>query len=124
DQKNVIDAHVPIEGKLQVIDRYTNTIFDAAAGLYSNVDHVAKWLQFNLNKGKVNGKQIISEKQMKEMISPVTLQKVGTTPPYNSLFKAYGLGWQLQDHNGKLEVSHTGGLEGIVTQTIWYPQIN
>ncbi|MFV0184615.1 serine hydrolase [Empedobacter falsenii] len=124
DQKNVIDPHVPIDGKLQVIDRYTNTIFDAAAGLYSNVDDVAKWLQFNLNKGKVNGKQIISEKQMKEMISPVTLQKVGTTPPYNSLFKAYGLGWQLQDYNGKLEVSHTGGLEGIVTQTIWYPQIN
>ncbi len=124
DKKNAIDPHVPIDGKLQVIDRYTNTIFDAAAGLYSNVDDVAKWLQFNLNKGKVNGKQIISEKQMKEMISPVTLQKVGTTPPYNSLFKAYGLGWQLQDYNGKLEVSHTGGLEGIVTQTIWYPQLN
>jgi len=124
NKKNAIDPHVPIDGKLQVIDRYTNTIFDAAAGIYSNVDDVAKWLQFNLDKGKVNGKQIISEKQMKEMISPVTLQKVGTTPPYNSLFKAYGLGWQLQDYNGKLEVSHTGGLEGIVTQTIWYPQLN
>ncbi|HEY4538392.1 MAG TPA: serine hydrolase [Faecalibacter sp.] len=124
DQKNAIAPHVPIDGKLQVIDRYTNTIFDAAAGIYSNVDDVAKWLQFNLDKGKVNGKQIISEKQMKEMITPQTLQKVGTTPPYNSLFKAYGLGWQLQDYNGKLEVSHTGGLEGIVTQTIFYPQLN
>ena len=49
---------------------------------------------------------------------------MGTTPPYYSLFKAYGLGWQLQDYNGKLEISHTGGLEGIVTQTIWYPQLN
>ncbi len=124
DKKNAIAPHVPIDGKLQVIDRYTNTIFDAAAGIYSNVDDVAKWLQFYLDKGKVNGKQIISEKQMKEMITPQTLQKVATTQPYNSLFKAYGLGWQLQDYNGKLEVSHTGGLEGIVTQTIFYPQIN
>lgn len=124
DKKNAIVPHVPIDGKLEVIERYSNTIFDAAAGLYSNVDDVAKWLQFNLNKGKINGKQIISEKQMKEMITPQTLQKVGTTPPYNSLFKAYGLGWQLQDYNGKLEVSHTGGLEGTVTQTIWYPQLN
>ncbi|MBF0596801.1 serine hydrolase [Faecalibacter rhinopitheci] len=124
DKKNAIAPHVPIDGKLEVIDRYTNTIFDAAAGIYSNVDDVAKWLQFNLDKGKVNGKQIISEKQMKEMITPQTLQKVGTTTPYNSLFKAYGLGWQLQDFNGKLEVSHTGGLEGIVTQTIFYPQLN
>jgi len=124
DKKNVIDPHVPINGKLEVIERYKNPIFDAAAGIYSNVDDMAKWLQFNINKGKVNGKQIISEKQMKEMITPQTLQKVATTDPYNSLFKAYGLGWQLQDFNGKLEVSHTGGLEGIVTQTIFYPQLN
>lgn len=123
DKKNAIDPHVPVDGKLEVIGRYKNTVFDAAAGLYSNVDDVVKWLQFNLNKGKVNGQQIISEKQMKEMISPVTLQKVTTAAPYNSLFKAYGLGWQLQDFNGKLEVSHTGGLEGIVTQTMWYPQL-
>ncbi|MDM1546264.1 serine hydrolase [Empedobacter falsenii] len=122
DKKNAIDPHVPIDGKLQVIERYTNTIFDAAAGIYSNVDDIAKWLQFNLDKGKVNGKQIISEKQMNEMITPQTLQPNRTTPPYNSLFKAYGLGWQLQDMNGKLEVSHTGGLEGIVTQTMFYPQ--
>ena len=124
NKQNAIDPHVPIDGKLQVIDRYTNSIFDAAAGLYSNVDDVAKWLQFNLDKGKVGDKQIISEKQMKEMITPQTLQKVATTQPYNSLFKAYGLGWQLQDFNGKLEVSHTGGLEGIVTQTMFYPQLN
>ena len=26
--------------------------------------------------------------------------------------------------NGKLEVSHTGGLEGIVTQIIMYPQLD
>lgn len=124
DQKNVIEPHVPINGKLEVIDRYTNTIFDAAAGIYSNVDDMAKWLQFNINKGNINGVQIISEKQMKEMITPQTIQKVNTTAPYNTLFKAYGLGWQLQDMSGKLEVSHTGGLEGIVTETIWYPQLN
>ncbi len=124
DKKNAIEPHVPIDGKLQVIDRYTNTVLDAAGGLYSNVEDVAKWLQFNLNKGKVNGQQIISEKQMKEMITPQTIQPNRTVPPYNSLFKAYGLGWQLQDYNGKLEVSHTGGLEGIVTQTIFYPQLN
>src|SRR5690606_39863251 len=43
---------------------------------------------------------------------------------YNSLFKAYGLGFFLQDVNGKLEVSHTGGLEGIVTQIVMIPQLD
>lgn len=124
DKKQGIDPHVPIDGKLEVINRYTNTILDAAGGIYSNVDDVAKWLQFNLNQGAVQGKQLVSKKQMLEMITPQVLEPNRTTPPYNSLFKAYGLGWQLQDFNGKLEVSHTGGLEGIVTQTMFYPQLN
>ena len=49
DKSNVIDPHVPIDGELQVIDRYTNTIFDAAAGIYSNVDDLSKWVLMQLN---------------------------------------------------------------------------
>lgn len=124
DKSNAIAPHVPIDGKLKVIDRYTNPIFDAAAGIYSNIDDLSKWVLLNLNKGKHNDTQIISESQIKEMTSPQTLMPVATRPPYNSLFKAYGLGFQLQDVAGKLEVSHTGGLEGIVTQVIMYPQLN
>lgn len=125
DKSNVIDPHVPIDGKLKVIDRYTNPIFDAAAGIYSNVDDLTKWVQFQLDLGKTSdGKQLVSEKQMKQLITPQTLQPNFTRPPYNTLFRAYGLGFQLQDMNGKLEVSHTGGLEGIVTQIIMYPQLN
>lgn len=124
DKSNTIAPHVPINGKLKIIDRYTNPIFDAAAGIYSNVDDLSKWILFILNKGKSNGEQIISESQVREMTKPQTLMPVSTTPPYNSLFRAYGLGFQLQDVAGKLEVSHTGGLEGIVTQIVMYPQLD
>lgn len=124
DKTNAIAPHVPIDGKLKVIDRYTNPIFDAAAGIYSNVDDLSKWVLLNLNKGKYNDSQIISETQIKEMTKPQTLMPITTKPPYNSLFRAYGLGFQLQDVAGKLEVSHTGGLEGIVTQIVMYPQLN
>lgn len=124
DKSNVIAPHVPINGKLKVIERYTNPIFDAAAGIYSNVDDLSKWVLLNLNKGKHNENQLISESQIKEMTTPQTLMSAITKPPYNTLFKAYGLGFQLQDVAGKLEVSHTGGLEGIVTQIVMYPQLN
>lgn len=125
DRSNVIVPHVPIDGKLKVIDRYTNPIFDAAAGLYSNVDDLAKWIQFQLDLGKTkDGKQLISEAKMKELTQSQTLMSFATRPPYNSLFRAYGLGFQLQDIAGKLEVSHTGGLEGIVTQILMYPQLD
>src|SRR5690606_29784752 len=70
-----------------------------------------------------DGKQLFSEKQHNEMWRPQTLMPNRTTPPYNSLFKAYGLGWQLTDVKGKLQVSHTGGLEGIVTQVTLIPEL-
>lgn len=124
DKSNSIAPHVPIDGKLKVIDRYTNPIFDAAAGVYSNVDDLSKWVLLHLNKGKYGDKQLISELQIKQMITPQTIMPVATKTPYNTLFRAYGLGFQLQDVAGKLEVSHTGGLEGIVTQIVMYPQLN
>lgn len=122
DKTNAIAPHVPVDGKLKVIDRYTNHIFDAAAGIYSNVNDLSKWVQFQLDEGKLNGNQLISGEQMKALKTPQTLMNVVTKSPYNSLFKAYGLGFQLQDIAGKLEVSHTGGLEGIVTQIVMIPQ--
>lgn len=124
DRSNVIAPHVPIDGKLKVIDRYTNPIFDAAAGLYSNVDDLMKWVQFQLNHGKTpEGTQIVRKNFMDQLSKPQTIMNQFTKPPYNSLFRAYGLGFQLQDVAGKLEVSHTGGLEGIVTQVIMLPQL-
>lgn len=125
DRSNVISPHVPMEGELKVIDRYTNSIFDAAAGIYSNVDDLNKWMQFHLNNGKTqDGKQLVSEAQMLNLRKPQTLMPQFTREPYNSLFRAYALGFIVQDVNGKLEVSHTGGLEGIVTQIVMYPQLN
>ena len=124
DTSNVIAPHVPIDGKLKVISRYKNTTFDAAAGIYSSVNDMSNWAIMQLNKGKFGDKQLFSEKQHAEMWTPQTLMPNRTMPPYNSLFKSYGLGWQITDVKGKLQVSHTGGLEGIVTQVTLIPELN
>ncbi|UIR54992.1 serine hydrolase [Sphingobacterium sp. SRCM116780] len=124
DREDVIAPHVPISGKVQVSNRYTNTILDAAGGIYSNVDDLNKWMIFHLNTGSINGKQLISKKQMKELTTAQTIIPGTTSAPYYSLFRAYGLGFRLTDVAGKLEVSHTGGLEGIVTQIVMLPQLN
>ncbi|MDH5825481.1 serine hydrolase [Sphingobacterium faecium] len=123
DKEDVISPHVPIAGKNQVSSRYTNTILDAAGGIYSNVNDLNKWMIFHLNNGDNNGKQLISEKQLKELTTAQTIMPVQTVAPYYSLFRSYGLGFRLTDIAGKLEVSHTGGLEGIVTQIIMLPQL-
>ena len=124
DTTNVIVPHVPVKGQLQIIKRYTNPIFDAAAGLYTNTNELSNWLIMQMNKGVYNGKRIVSEKQHKEMWTSQTIMPVRKLFPYTCNFDTYGLGWRLTDLNGHLQISHTGGLGGIVTQTMMFPDIN
>ena len=124
DTTNVIVPHVPYDGKLKVIPRYKNQIFDAAAGIYSSVEDMSKWVIMQLNQGTYDEKLLFSKKEHSEMWTPQTILPNRTSPPYNSLFRSYGLGWQIMDVKGTLQVSHTGGLEGIVTQVTLLPQLN
>ncbi len=126
DTTNTIAPHVPTNGKLEIIKRYTNPIFDAAAGIYTSTNDLSKWVITQLKNGKYGDKnqnQLFSEEVHHEMWTPQTILPITNMNPYNCNFKTYGLGWQLADVNGHLQVSHTGGLDGIVTQTILFPDI-
>jgi CubicO group peptidase (beta-lactamase class C family) len=126
DTTNVIAPHVPTDGKLKVVSRYQDHIFDAAAGIYSSVNDLSKWMIMQLQNGKYGSenKSLFSEKEHTEMWTPQTIMPINTMPPYNSHFKSYGLGWQLSDVKGYKQVAHTGGLEGIVTQVTLFPELN
>ena len=50
-----------------------------------------------------------------------TIIPVGDSTAYNTHFSGYGLGWFLSDVKGYKQVSHTGGLAGIVTQVTLIP---
>ena len=123
DTSNTIVPHVPTDGKLEIIPRYKNHIFDAAAGLYTSTNELSKWLILQMNDGKFGDKQIFSKKEHDEMWKSQTILPVRNNAPFVTNFTSYGLGWRLNDINGHLEVSHTGGLDGIVTQTIMIPDI-
>jgi CubicO group peptidase (beta-lactamase class C family) len=126
DTSNVIVPHVPIDGKLKVISRYKNQLFDGAAGIYSSVNDMSKWMIMQLNNGKygTDSKQLFSEKEHNQMWTPQTIIPAATKPPYNTHFASYGLGWFLSDVKGYKQVTHTGGLEGIVTQVTLIPELN
>jgi CubicO group peptidase (beta-lactamase class C family) len=126
DTSNVIAPHVPMDGKLKVIKRYQDQILDPAGGIYSNVNDMSKWMIMQLNNGKygAENKQLFSVKEQTEMWTPQTIIPATTKPPYNTHFSSYGLGWFLSDVKGYKQVTHTGGLEGIVTQVTLFPELN
>ena len=79
-----------------------------------------------MHKGKYGEgltRQLFSEAVHRDMWTPQTIQQVSSTPPYNQHFAAYGLGWGLTDVKGYKQVSHTGGLVGMVTQMILLPEL-
>ncbi|KAA9345961.1 serine hydrolase [Adhaeribacter soli] len=127
DKSNVIDPHAPVKGKVQVVDRFNSEIGPAAWGLYSNLIDMNKWVLMQLNKGKFGEGQknrLFSEAQQNEMWSPQTLLPLSSYNPYNSHFLAYGLGWFVTDVKGTKQVSHTGGMPGMVTQVTLLPDMN
>lgn len=124
DTTNTIVPHVPTDGKLEIIPRYKNHIFDAAAGIYTSTNDLSKWLILQMNKGMYGADQhLFSTKQSREMWTSQTVMPNRDPYPYKTNFTTYGLGWRLNDINGYLQVSHTGGLDGIVTQTIMIPEL-
>ncbi len=127
DTSDVIAAHGEVSGKVQVIERSKGEVMNACGGIYSNIADLSKWVIMHMNKGVYGPDkktQLISKRNQQELWTPQTLMGVGTTPPYNSHFAAYGLGFRLSDVKGYLEVSHTGGLAGMVTQILMYPELN
>lgn len=97
------------------------------AGLNSSVADTAKWLRLQLGRGKFEGKQVYSEAHANEMWQQSIFIPVNSFPQKDAplqMFRGYGLGWFIEDYRGKKLVSHTGGLDGMITQTAMMPSEN
>lgn len=122
DKSNVIDGHAPYQGKLLPVGLSFGEIANAAGGVYSSVTDMSKWVIAMLNEGKYGdnlNKKLFSAEVHKELWTPQTI----IAGDNSGSFSSYGLGWFLKNVNGKFQVSHTGGLSGIVTQVTILPEL-
>ena len=127
DRTNAIRPHAPVDGKLQVLDIDWSESANAAGGIWSNVTDWSKWVIAQMNHGKYGDnlqQKIFSDEVHEETWSAQTIINARATAPYNTHFSAYGLGWFLSDVKGYKQVTHTGGLAGIVTQVVMFPELN
>lgn len=126
DKSNVIDPHAPVDGKVKVIRRDWSNNANAAGGIYSNLTDMSKWLIMQMDNGKYGdnlSKTLFSEDMHNEMWNLQTIIPVNGPTAYNTHFSGYGLGWFLSDVKGYKQVTHTGGLAGIVTQVTLIPEL-
>jgi hypothetical protein len=125
DTSDVIDGHARVDGKIQVIVRHKSKVDYAAGGIYSCIADLSKWVEMHLDGGKYgpDGKQLFSPAVLRERWAPQTILPLGGPGPYNTHFAAYGLGFGISDVKGYKQLSHTGGLEGMVTQITMLPEL-
>jgi CubicO group peptidase (beta-lactamase class C family) len=122
---NVASPHTEVEGRVIVIP-YRNIDNCAPAGaINSSVIDMTRWLRLQLNTGTLEGERIIDEAVIRATHTPQT--PVGGYPlrpaPFDDgHFVAYGLGWVLHDHRGRLMVSHTGGIDGMLSDMGLLPE--
>ncbi len=125
DKSDVIDGHAYVDGKVQVIARSSMKIGHSAGGINTSIADLANWVLLLLNQGKYGPglTHLYDPKIQKEIWSPQTIIHAGEPGYYNTHFKSYGLGFFIQDVKGYKELSHTGGLEGMVTQITIIPEL-
>jgi len=119
--------HNELDGKIRIV-RYGNVDgAAAAAGINSNVAEMAQWLRLQLGRGTFQGKRIFSPSASHEMWQPnimLPISEAGVKFNPTRHFRAYGLGWFLSDYHGRKVIDHSGGLDGMVSQTGMMPEEN
>lgn len=124
NKNNIVMPHAPVNGKVTTIDIEWSETANAAGGIVSNITDLSKWLIMQMDKGRYgDNKKMFSEEVHHDFWAPQTIINVGAPGPYNTHFASYGLGWFLSDVKGYKQVSHTGGLAGIVTQVTLIPEL-
>ncbi|HVM88321.1 MAG TPA: serine hydrolase [Puia sp.] len=91
---------------------------DAAGGVWSCADDIAKWVSFLLDSASVNGKRLLKEETFHELFKPLAMVTDDQFYPTQEItkphWKTYGLGWFQEDYRGNMLQFHTGSLDGAV----------
>lgn len=97
----------------------------AAAGcVVSCAEDMAKWLLFNLNRGKVGDRQLVRADLMDLITSShIDTGGGGVYEPERSM-TSYALGWQIYNYRGYKMVEHGGNINGFSSSTAFLPDLN
>ena len=102
-----------------------NSTIGAAGSIYSNIKGLLKWMEFNLNKGIYNDKQIIGEKEILECHTPQMLNKTLFYNEFEGIdFQSYGFGWMIESFKGHKIIHHGGNVAGFTSMTGFMPSQN
>jgi len=123
--KDVSLLHMKVKDKIIPVPmdwKYMHWVYtySPAGGINSNIKDMVKWLKFQISQGAVEGKQLVSKKNLEFLQSPKTIlnQKIGGHMVY------YCQAWLYMEYEPYPIVWHNGGTSGMKTMVAFMPQSN
>lgn len=101
-----------------VVDKIDNNM-QAAGGHFMSIADLGKWLNLNMNNGRLNGKQVISADLM-EIVHTGYTKSTRNEPPFSGDGE-YGLGWQIGKYRAEKVIYHHGGYPGYRSHVSYMP---
>jgi CubicO group peptidase (beta-lactamase class C family) len=121
---NVATAHTRPGGRLLVMERRNYDNIGGAGAAWSSVHDMAQWVRLQLNEGSAGGRQLLRRETVREMHAPQTIIRGDTVTDRlfpNTHFRAYGLGWRMEDYHGRKVVHHSGSINWTRTHVGMIP---
>ncbi|HVF29428.1 MAG TPA: serine hydrolase domain-containing protein [Pyrinomonadaceae bacterium] len=110
----------PTSGKTvrSVLEKKDNNM-QAAGGIFSSISDLGRWLNLNMNDGKLDGKQVIPAELVRAAHTGYTATK-RDDPPFIGDGE-YGLGWQIGKYRNEKVIYHHGGFTGYSAHLSYLP---
>lgn len=118
-RSNVAIGHTRHQGEILPMPRRNYDALGPAGSVWSSAEDMARWIRLQLGDGTFEGRQLLESETIEEMREPQEF--IGTDTATQRLFpsrnfRAYGMGWRLEDYHGRKVVQHTGGVNYTSTQ--------
>lgn len=116
----VVDTDAVNAGKMvrSQLDKTDNNM-QSAGGMFMSISDLGKWLNLNMNSGKLGGKQVLPADLIHNAHTGYT-KSTRNEPPFSG-DGDYGLGWQIGKYRNEKVIYHHGGYPGYRSHVSFMP---
>ena len=117
----VISTDVPDAGRMvrSGLEK-TDENMQSAGGIFMSISDLGRWLNLNMNGGKLDGKQVVPADLIRKTQTGYT-KSTRNVPPFSGDGE-YGLGWQIGKYRNEKVVYHHGGYPGYRSHASFMPE--
>ncbi len=122
---NVAQPHERIRGKVVPVPHRNIDNVAPAGSILSSASDMTRWMLLMLGEGELDGKRILSKESAAEVFEPNIIYPTSAESKElfpSTHFSTYGLGWGLRDYRGRFIATHSGGIDGMLSQILLAPE--